>query len=379
MAPLRNTNLQLLLAVSVVINIAFTMFIRMNILSTSSTLAARTLECSQLVSSAAVLNGNSAKAPKMIASKPPNPSNYSKPSSYSILVPTHSGRATTLIEMASYYAKKDQYPRLDHIYIIWNDRGGKPVPPDILEDIESNPQLSSMTTVLYPDKPSLTQRFNLTHIPESQTAFASLDDDFRIPGEYLEAAFSLHQNSSSSLVGFYPRYARWRRGKIEYSWDPVGSGPFNLLLTGAAFISRATLNVFWSERFKRGRLMAEKLWNCEDLLMNAAAAQPPIYITPGREYQKRMPGAISGKRDHTNQRSQCLNSFREWFGNAWLRREGVRRKGNIIRRDRNIIRRDRNDNRGDDSNTTAGRSARPRPRPKDASADGRQRGGNKNS
>jgi hypothetical protein len=180
-------------------------------------LSARNFESFLSVLPAAVLNGTSAKAPKISSNGLLSNNSVKVASVYSIVVPTHSLRATKLLEMARYYAKKDKYPRLDHIYIIWNDHGGKPVPPDILRDIASDPQLRTMTTVLSPDKPSLIQRFNVSLIPESQTAFASLDDDFRIPGEYLEAAFSLHQQSSSSLVGFYPRFADWKRAKLEYS------------------------------------------------------------------------------------------------------------------------------------------------------------------
>ncbi len=97
------------------------------------------------------------------------------------------------------------------------------------------------------------------------------------------------------------------------------------MLAGAAFISRANLQIFWSEKFKPGRNLVEEVWNCEDLLMNAVAVQPPIFICPDEEYQIiGMPGAVSLKRGHLTQRSECLNSFRDWFGDAWLRREGSR-------------------------------------------------------
>ena len=124
------------------------------------------------------------------------------------------------------------------------------------------------------------------------------------------------------MVGFNRRFVDWQQEHLQYTFTEERQGQYNIILTGAAFVSRANIESYWSQRYKRGRELVETFWNCEDLLMNAVAPDPPIFVRGEKEYQVvGLPGAMSGKSDHVSKRTQCLNSFREWYGSDWLSRE----------------------------------------------------------
>lgn len=236
-------------------------------------------------------------------------------------MPTHSGRADYLIETLKFYTKNPQeYPHLNHIYVYWNDKNHKPVPEKILKDLESDPILSSKITLFQLDSPSMMQRLNISLIDSNEISFASIDDDFRIPGSQLEYLYTLHRISPHSLIGYYARYADWKLTKMEYKWQ-TPTEKYNLVLTGACFLSRTNIARAWSEEFTQGRELVIRDWNCEDLFMNAVALMPPIAVESNGGFDIKAPQPISSTSDHMRKRHECLNLFREWYGVEWLKRE----------------------------------------------------------
>ncbi len=60
------------------------------------------------------------------------------PATYSVLMPTHSLRSARLLEFVKHYCKRDEFPHLHQIYIIWNDPTGAPMPEHIIQAIKSD-------------------------------------------------------------------------------------------------------------------------------------------------------------------------------------------------------------------------------------------------
>lgn len=96
------------------------------------------------------------------------------------------------------------------------------------------------------------------------------------------------------------------------------------MLTGATFYHRSHALAYWSDANKVNRDLIAKQWNCEDILFNyvVAASAPwpggraPIF-TEGEFLTEGQKGnAISKQPGHIIERHECLNTFRERFGDV---------------------------------------------------------------
>lgn len=239
---------------------------------------------------------------------------------YSLLMATHSKRAKTLLQTLRFYTRENEYPRMNHIYIYWNDKSLKTVPEVILEEISSDPILSSKVKILTVNNPSMLQRLNISQIDPNEISFASFDDDLRVSGQQMEYLFNIHRISPNSMVGYCARYVDWHLDDLIYRWQDPPS-VYNLVLVGASFVSRTNLERLWSPAFDKGREYVEKIWNCDDLFMNVVALQPPIAVDSHNLRSIQGADPISSGGDHMKKRHRCLNLFREWYGDGWLKRE----------------------------------------------------------
>lgn len=125
------------------------------------------------------------------------------------------------------------------------------------------------------------------------------------------------------IVGFYPRLVD--EYPLEYRAERYARKKkgYNIILTGAAFMdTKFAFEKYWSEEAKAGRTIVDKLFNCEDVLLNYlyanSSASPTVqYVKPAWaiDTSKFSGAAISRNTNvHYQKRSECLVKFAELYG-----------------------------------------------------------------
>ena len=101
------------------------------------------------------------------------------------------------------------------------------------------------------------------HIPpeSTQNVFLSLDDDFNMTCDELQAGFDVYRENMLTETGIGPWVAYHARGlstkeqKMAYAWN---INPFyNVGLTGTAFVSRHFLDLFYFDDPKFNQIRRE--------------------------------------------------------------------------------------------------------------------------
>lgn len=238
-------------------------------------------------------------------------------SQFTMIAMTYEARLWNLQMYIKHYSR---CASVREVVVVWN----KGNPPDAVADFDS----AVPVRIRVEANNSLNNRFKPD--PEIKTkAVFELDDDIMMTCDDVERGFKAWREHPDRLVGFYPRlidgsplkyrnerYARSRKG-------------YNMILTGAAFMDSDTaFSKYWSKESEPGRAMVDKLFNCEDILMNFILANGTSdraveYVHPAwaLDTSKLSSSAISrDTQGHYNKRTNCLLRFSELYGGVPLKK-----------------------------------------------------------
>ncbi|XP_076940683.1 glucosamine inositolphosphorylceramide transferase 1-like [Bidens hawaiensis] len=232
-------------------------------------------------------------------------------SQFTMLAMTYDARLWNLKWYVKHYS---QCPSVREIVVVWN----KGTPPDPAEFDSAVPVRIRVEKIN-----SLNNRFKLDPMIKTR-AVLELDDDIIMSCDYIERGFKVWRENPDRLVGFYPRLVNGL-GPLEYRGEKHArkfSG-YNMILTGAAFIDhQAAFERYWSDEAAAGRAVVDKVFNCEDVLMNflyanATSSSSVEYVKPvwALDTSKFSGVAISeNTQAHYRVRSGCLDKFTVVYG-----------------------------------------------------------------
>ncbi|KAJ3044863.1 hypothetical protein HK097_001349 [Rhizophlyctis rosea] len=251
----------------------------------------------------------------------PKPPTFKAGKSYTMVVASYEKRIDFLKHLLTKYAgPRTECTNLEEVVVMWIS---KIQPPEqILQFAAAN--MSRKVRFVWKEGMTLNDRFHVENVVGGESIL-SFDDDVRFNCSSVEFGFSVHKSFPDRLVGWVPRLAVENKNhSLEYGFLKR-PGPYNLMLTGAAFYHRNHALAYWSDTNKVNRDLIEETWNCEDLLFNyvvaASASWPggraPIF-TEGEFITEKQKGgeAISTQPGHVTERHKCLNKFRERFGDV---------------------------------------------------------------
>ncbi|KAJ4769451.1 Glycosyltransferase family protein [Rhynchospora pubera] len=246
--------------------------------------------------------GNGAAEPYMLKG------HYSQ---FTILTMTYDARIWNLKMFLKHYSSCSS---VREIVVVWN----KGSPPEISE-LESHVPVR----IRVEKKNSLNNRFNIDPLIKTR-AVLELDDDIMMTCDDVERGFKVWRENPRRIVGFYPRLAGGNPLRYHDEKYARSEGGYNMILTGAAFIDHEmAFSSYWSSKAKPGRDMVEKLFNCEDVLLNflyvnSSASRAVQYVKPAWaiDTSKFSGVAISqNTQAHYNARCECIQRFTDLYGN----------------------------------------------------------------
>eukprot|EP01018_Ginkgo_biloba_P027159 Gb_22358 [translate_table: standard] len=238
-------------------------------------------------------------------------------SQFTLLTMTYEARLWNLKMYIKHYSR---CASVREIVVVWN----KGQPPNPETDFDSTVPVR----IRVEKQNSLNNRFKPDPLIKTKAVF-ELDDDIMMTCNDVERGFKAWREQPDQIVGFYPRlidgsslkyrgekYARARKG-------------YNIILTGAAFLdSEFAFEKYWSDEAKEGRLFVDKVFNCEDILMNflfANGSSPRTveYVHPAWAVDTSKFSTAAISRDtqmHYRIRTNCLLKFSQLYGNLPLKK-----------------------------------------------------------
>lgn len=241
---------------------------------------------------------------------------------FTLLTMTYDARLWNLKMYIKHYSRCSS---LKEIVVIWN-KGTPPVSSDFDSAVPVRVRVEEAN--------SLSNRFKLDPLIKTR-AVLELDDDIMMTCDDVERGFKVWRDHPDRIVGFYPRlvdgtpleyrpekYARSKRG-------------YNMILTGAAFLdSKFAFEKYWSEEAKEGRGVVEKLFNCEDVLLNylyanASSSTNVEYVKPAWAIDTSKFSGVAISRNtnsHYQVRSECLMKFSSMFGDLGHKKSEFNRR-----------------------------------------------------
>ncbi|XP_071732365.1 glucosamine inositolphosphorylceramide transferase 1-like [Rutidosis leptorrhynchoides] len=244
-------------------------------------------------------------------------------SQFTMVAMTYDARLWNLKWYVQHYSR---CPSVREIVVVWN----KGTPPDSSEFDSAVP-----VRIRVEEKNSLNNRFKIDPLIKTR-AVLELDDDIMMSCEYIERGFKVWRENPDRLVGFYPRLVNGP-GPLEYRGEKHARkfNGYNMILTGAAFMdTRVAFDRYWSEEAKAGRVVVDKVFNCEDVLMNFLYANATLgpsveYVKPAWaiDTSKFSGVAISeNTQTHYRVRSSCLDKFTKMYGGLSNRKVDFNRR-----------------------------------------------------
>eukprot|EP00884_Botryococcus_braunii_P015687 jgi/Botrbrau1/2801/Bobra.0125s0012.1 len=238
-------------------------------------------------------------------------------SKFTLLATSYDARAPNLRWWVYHYS---QCPSVGEIFLVWN-RGP---PPNVSEfhspvPVRIRQEAHNLLTNRFQPDPNITYR-----------AVLSLDDDIYIPCKDIERGFSMWRRHPERLVGYVPRLMD--SSPPEYRGESYvrKRGIYNMILGGAAFIDSWTyFPVFGSPDLAPMREVVDRLFNCEDILLNFIAAnatgtRQSIQYVPLllRIHAWQLSGVGLSKDffEHYRRRTECLKEFVKLYGRNPLKR-----------------------------------------------------------
>ncbi|KAH7428867.1 hypothetical protein KP509_09G020700 [Ceratopteris richardii] len=250
--------------------------------------------------------GNRAEEPYIVGGQ------YSQ---FTLIAMTYEARLWNLQMYVKHYSR---CASVKEILVIWNK--GQPPNPDT--DFDS----AVPVRIRLEEKNSLNNRFKPDPLIKTR-AVLELDDDILMTCDDLERAFSAWRQHPERIVGFYPRLVNGNPLKYRNEWYARANKGYNMILTGAAFIdSQTAFPMYWSEKAEEGRALVDKLFNCEDILLNYIIANSTTsrtveYIHPAWAIDTSKLSSAAISRDtnsHYMKRTQCLLEFSKLYGTSLL-------------------------------------------------------------
>ncbi|KAL3649670.1 Glucosamine inositolphosphorylceramide transferase 1 [Castilleja foliolosa] len=232
-------------------------------------------------------------------------------SQFTLLTMTYDARLWNLKMYVKHYSRCSS---VREIVVIWN----KGVPPR-LSDFDS----AVPVRVRVEERNSLNNRFEVDPLIKTR-AVLELDDDIMMSCNDIERGFKVWREHPDRIVGFYPRLVSGG-SPLEYKGEKHArrNNGYNMILTGAAFMDRqVAFERYWSEEATAGRVLVDRYFNCEDVLMNylyanASSSNVVEYVRPTWVVDMSKFSGVAISRNtqaHYEVRSKCLREFSEMYG-----------------------------------------------------------------
>lgn len=238
-------------------------------------------------------------------------------SQFTMLTMTYDTRLWNLKQYVKHYSR---CASVREIVVVWNK--GKP-------PVEDEFDSAVPVRIRVEQHNSLNNRFKDDPLVQTR-AVLELDDDILMTCNDIEKGFKAWREHPERIVGFYPRLLDGSPLKYRDEMYARKKNGYNVILTGAAFMdTELAFKRYWSEQATNGRALVDKLFNCEDILMNflyanTSSMRTVEYIHPSWaiDTSKFSASAISrNTQQHYNIRTECLSRFSSIYGSlpkmAW--------------------------------------------------------------
>ncbi|CAN6441738.1 unnamed protein product [Victoria cruziana] len=231
-------------------------------------------------------------------------------SQFTMLTMTYEARLWNLKLYVKHYSR---CASVREIVVVWN----KGNPPDE-KDFDSAVPVRIRVERLN----SLNNRFKVDPLIKTR-AVLELDDDIMMTCDDLERGFKVWREHPERLVGFYPRLVNGKPLQYRNERFARKLNGYNMILTGAAFMDgEIAFKRYWSEMAKEGRVMVDKFFNCEDVLMNfiyanLSTSRTVEYVHPAWAIDTSKFSSVAISRDtgaHYRKRTNCLVKFTDLYG-----------------------------------------------------------------
>ena len=246
--------------------------------------------------------------------QPPGDSGTASHSSSFTLITQVYNRINSLQEWVSHF---DRLQDLDRIIVIWNNLK---IPPLNASSLHSRVPLFIERSSVN----SMNNRFAPRELIRTK-AICLIDDDLRIPLQEVQNAFKLWKLHPRRLIGFLPRAHYWNEKKeLVYSYRPLSDGSYSMILASSAFFHSMYLDLYHSPPMKPYREYVDKVFNCDDILLNFLIANytnaPPIMVKGEViDVLTTSEKGLSHESGWINARHKCLNEFVTMFGSNPLK------------------------------------------------------------
>ncbi|XP_060518038.1 exostosin-3 isoform X1 [Cylas formicarius] len=203
-------------------------------------------------------------------------------------------------------------PYLHSVVVVWNSP--RPPNPELRW-----PDIGAPVHVIKAARNSLNNRF--LPLENLQTeAILSVDDDAHLRHDEILFGFRVWREHRDRIVGFPGRFHAWDLNtKNGWLYNSNYSCELSMVLTGAAFLHRHYLHLYWTWLPQAIRDKVDEYMNCEDIAMNFLVShitrKPPVKVTS--RWTFRCPGcpqSLSEDDTHFQERHKCINFFTQVFG-----------------------------------------------------------------
>ncbi|KAJ8956808.1 hypothetical protein NQ318_014222 [Aromia moschata] len=203
-------------------------------------------------------------------------------------------------------------PYLNSVIVVWNS-------PRLPSPDLKWPDIGVPVHVVKAARNSLNNRFlPLDNI--NTEAVLSVDDDAHLRHDEILFGFRVWREHRDRIVGFPGRYHAWDLNtNAGWLYNSNYSCELSMVLTGAAFLHRHYMYLYWKWLPQAVRDKVDEYMNCEDIAMNFLVShvtrKPPVKITS--RWTFRCPGcpqSLSEDDTHFQERHKCINFFSQVFG-----------------------------------------------------------------
>ncbi|XP_050306547.1 exostosin-3 [Anthonomus grandis grandis] len=203
-------------------------------------------------------------------------------------------------------------PYLHSVVVIWNS-------PRLPSPELKWPDIGAPVRVVKAARNSLNNRFLPLDNLETE-AILSVDDDAHLRHDEILFGFRVWREHRDRIVGFPGRFHAWDLNtKNGWLYNSNYSCELSMVLTGAAFLHRHYLHLYWKWLPQAIRDKVDEYMNCEDIAMNFLVShitqKPPVKVTS--RWTFRCPGcpqSLSEDDTHFQERHKCINFFTQVFG-----------------------------------------------------------------
>ncbi|KAL3281906.1 hypothetical protein HHI36_005111 [Cryptolaemus montrouzieri] len=203
-------------------------------------------------------------------------------------------------------------PYLHSVVVVWNS-------PRLPSAELKWPDIGAPVHVVNAARNSLNNRFLPLDNLKTE-AILSVDDDAHLRHDEILFGFRVWREHRDRIVGFPGRYHAWDIN-TQNSWlyNSNYSCELSMVLTGAAFLHRHYLHLYWKWLPQAIRDKVDEYMNCEDIAMNFLVShitrQPPVKVTSRWTFRcLGCPQSLSEDDTHFQERHKCINFFSQVFG-----------------------------------------------------------------